>query len=90
MKNIPQRTCVGCNSSKNKNELLRIVKNNKDEISIDIKGIKEGRGIYICKSQDCLEKAIKNKKISKTFKVEIPNEVYSEILNYINGGDIIG
>ena len=35
MKRIPQRTCIGCNTTKNKNELIRIVKNKENEIIIN-------------------------------------------------------
>ena len=48
MKSIPQRTCMGCNSKKDKKDLIRIVKNNKNEISIDKTGKQDGRGAYIC------------------------------------------
>lgn len=41
MKNIPQRTCMGCNEKKEKNELIRIVKNKENEISIDKLGKKK-------------------------------------------------
>ena len=47
MKNLPQRTCIGCNSQKNKNELIRIVKNKDGVISIDRTGKANGRGAYI-------------------------------------------
>ena len=46
MKSIPQRTCMGCNSKKDKKDLIRIVKNNKNEISIDQTG-KQKRFIVI-------------------------------------------
>lgn len=90
MKRIPQRTCIGCNSKKNKNELVRIVKNSSGEISVDLSGKKDGRGTYICKNYECLEKAIKNKRMSKTFEMEIPEETYLELTNFINGGETIG
>ena len=48
MKKQPQRTCMGCNQKKNKKELIRIVKNKNNEISVDRTGKKEGRGAYIC------------------------------------------
>ena len=35
MKKQPQRTCMGCNQKKDKKELIRIVKNKDNEISID-------------------------------------------------------
>ena len=51
MKKIPQRTCMGCNAKKDKSELIRIVKNNQNEIYIDKTGKQEGRCDYIFKSE---------------------------------------
>lgn len=90
MKKIPQRTCIGCNSKKDKKDLIRVVKNKDGEISIDLTGKKDGRGIYLCKSEECLNKAIKNKRISKTFEMEIDQNIYENLREFINGGEIIG
>lgn len=83
MKNIPKRTCIGCNSQKEKKELIRIVKNNQNKISIDRTGKTEGRGAYICDNIECLESAIKSKKIEKTFKMNIEKEVYENLRGVI-------
>lgn len=83
MKNIPKRTCIGCNLQKEKKELIRIVKNNNNEISIDKTGKAEGRGAYICNRIECLEKAIKSKKIEKTFKMQVENEIYENLRGVI-------
>ena len=48
MKSIPQRTCSVCRTQKNKNELLRIVKNKDNIINVDESGKLSGRGAYIC------------------------------------------
>lgn len=85
VKNIPQRTCIGCNSQKNKNELIRIVKNNKNEINIDKTGKADGRGAYICNTIDCLEKAIKSKRLQRSFSINISNEVYENLRGVISG-----
>ena len=61
MKNLPQRSCVICRTQKNKNELLRIVRNKENIIKIDEKGKESGRGAYICYNMNCLEKAKKTK-----------------------------
>ena len=90
MKRLPQRTCIGCNSKKDKNELIRIAKQGLGEIFVDLAGKKDGRGIYICKDINCLKKAIKNKKISRTFEMEIPEKIYLQLENFIIGGEIIG
>lgn len=85
MKSIPQRTCIGCNVKKDKNDFIRIVKDNQNNISIDRTGKANGRGAYICDNIECLEKAIKNKKIEKSFKMEINNEVYENLRGVIGG-----
>lgn len=84
MKNIPQRTCIGCNEKKDKKEFIRIVKDNQNNISIDRTGKANGRGAYICDNLDCLEKAIKNKKIEKSFKMSMNNSVYENLRTVIN------
>lgn len=90
MKKLPQRTCIACNTKIDKNKLIRIVRNNENEIKIDITGKKEGRGTYICKSQTCLEKAKKTKKIERALKIEVPSEIYDKLKNIIDGGEFIG
>ncbi len=79
MKSLPQRTCIGCNSKKNKNELIRIVKDKEGNISIDKTGKAAGRGAYICDNIECLEKAIKTKRIDKAFEMKINNEIYESL-----------
>ncbi len=75
VKKIPERKCMGCMNSFPKAELVRIVKNKEGEISLDTTGKKAGRGAYICKSAECLKKAIRAKRLEKSFECEIPDEV---------------
>lgn len=83
MKNIPQRTCMGCNEKKEKNDLIRIVKNKENEISIDKLGKKEGRGAYICDDIKCLEKVIKTKRLERIFDMKISEEIYESLRGVI-------
>ena len=53
---VPLRMCVGCREMKPKKELVRVVRDPEGEISIDLRGKKAGRGAYICRAPDCLEK----------------------------------
>lgn len=78
-KKIPMRKCIGCMESFPKKELCRIVKNKDNEISLDLTGKLNGRGIYICKNSECFEKAIKTKRLSKSLESEIPEDVYEAI-----------
>lgn len=83
MKKIPQRTCIGCNSQKSKKELIRVVKNKEGIISIDKTGKAEGRGAYICDNIECLEKAIKTKKLERLFEMKISDEIYENLRGVI-------
>lgn len=85
MKRQPQRTCMGCNEKKDKKELIRIVKNKQKEINIDKTGKSEGRGAYICDNIDCLEKAIKTKRIERVFEQKIPEEIYEKLRGVMLG-----
>ena len=81
MKKIPLRRCLGCIESKPKNELCRVVKTADGEIILDKTGKKNGRGAYICSNRECLEKAIKAKRLEKEFDVKISENIYTELRN---------
>ena len=77
------RTCVACGNQKEKKELLRIVRTPEGNIEIDLTGKKNGRGAYICKSEECLEKVIKTKKLERVFEKVISGELYESIRGVI-------
>ena len=85
MKNIPQRTCMGCNEKKDKNKLIRIVKNQNNEINIDKTGKMSGRGAYICDNIQCLEKVVKSKRLEKVLDIKISDEIYESLRGVIIG-----
>ncbi|MEF9864989.1 MAG: YlxR family protein [Oscillospiraceae bacterium] len=78
-KKIPLRRCNGCGESKAKKELVRVVKSPEGEISLDLTGKKPGRGAYLCKSNTCLVKARKSKRIERALECAIPDAIYEEI-----------
>ena len=79
-KKIPMRQCVGCGEMKGKREMMRVLRSAEDDsICLDITGKKNGRGAYLCKNRDCLIKARKNKGLERSFKINIPNEVYDTL-----------
>lgn len=78
-KKLPMRKCVGCQEMKNKKEMLRVVKTPEEEFILDATGKKNGRGAYLCARRECLEEAIKNRGLERSFKQSIPQEVYDEL-----------
>lgn len=79
IKKIPQRKCVGCNISKDKKELIRVVKSPEGEISIDLTGKKSGRGAYICHDVKCLKLAQKARKLERAFEGQIDSGIYAKL-----------
>lgn len=73
------RQCVGCGEMMSKKEMMRILKTAEGDIVLDVTGKKNGRGAYLCKSEDCLKKARKNRGIERSFKMGIPSEVYDSL-----------
>ena len=78
-KKIPLRKCIGCQEMKNKKELIRVVRNDAGEISLDSTGKKPGRGAYVCPNAECLNKACKSKGLDRSFKTSVPQSVYEEL-----------
>ena len=83
MNSQPQRTCMGCNEKKDKKDLIRIVKNKNNEITIDRTKKAQGRGAYICDNIQCLEKIIKTKRLEKILDMKISEEIYENLRGVI-------
>lgn len=80
MKNSKEvRMCIGCRKRENKYNLIRIVNSKEEGVIIDKKQNLEGRGAYICKSEECLNRIIKTKKLSKALKTNISEEKFNEL-----------
>lgn len=78
-KKVPMRKCVGCGEMKSKKEMIRVLKGADDTFSLDATGRQNGRGAYICKCSECLEKAIKNRGLERSFKQAVPADVYENL-----------
>ena len=87
IRKIPQRKCVGCGTSKDKKELIRVVKNAEGEISVDLTGKKNGRGAYICHDAECLKKAKKAGRLEKSFECQISEEIYTRLMQEIQADE---
>ena len=76
---IPMRMCTGCGQMKPKRELVRVVKSQAGDVSLDLTGKKAGRGAYICRDRECLQKARKALRLEKAFSCRIPDEIYDKM-----------
>ncbi len=80
----PERKCVGCGESKDKRELIRVVRTPEGDVCLDATGKKSGRGAYICHSLSCFKKARKSKRIETSLSVQIPEEIYEKLENELS------
>lgn len=81
---VPERMCIACRKMAPKSELLKVVLSG-DEALADATGKLQGRGAYFCKDIKCIETAQKKKALSKHFKRNIPNDVYEDVKELLNG-----
>ena len=86
--------CLGCQTSKSRDQLIRIVKDTEGSISLDFTGKKNGRGAYICLNNECFKIVWKAHKLEKAFEMKIDEEIYKSLDNQLNinkpGGGAIG
>ncbi len=82
-KKIPMRSCVVTGEKPPKRELLRIVRTTDGTVVCDLSGKINGRGAYIKKDVDVLEKAKKTKILEKRLECTISDETYEEVKNEI-------
>ena len=83
VKKIPLRTCVITKEQLPKQELLRIVRTPVGEVKVDETGKLNGRGAYIKKDIEVLNKAQKSNILAKRLECNIDDSVYEEIKKII-------
>ena len=82
MKNRP-RTCLGCRKRFDKNTLFKVVRviNNDGTkmILFDAKIKLQGRGAWVCKKKECIEKVKKSGAFERSLKAHVMESVYEEL-----------
>ncbi len=79
VKKVPMRKCVGCGERREKKELIRVLRTPEGEVLLDASGRANGRGAYLCRSAACLQKAVKNRGLSRALEMDIPGEVLESL-----------
>ena len=75
----PERTCAVCRAKAQKENFVRVVKDKNGQISIDKTYKMDGRGMYICANDACINKAIKTRAINRSFKTNVDEQIYEEL-----------
>jgi len=76
----PMRRCVGCNASRPKESMIRIVRTPEKEVQIDEQGKAPGRGAYVCADAECIDNLLSGSRLSKALRIsEINKETKDEL-----------
>lgn len=76
---VPMRMCTGCSASRPKRELLRVVRTPQGEITVDPTGKVAGRGAYLCPDPDCLDKALRSKRLENALECTLSAETVDQL-----------
>lgn len=82
-KKIPMRTCIITKEKCEKKDLIRIVKTPEGNVIVDITGKANGRGAYLKRDIEVINKAKSTKVLERVLEVKINNEVYDELLDLV-------
>ncbi len=79
-RHIPIRTCVACRTTGDKRGLIRIVRCPDDKVLVDRTGKQNGRGAYVCYSNQCIQQAQKQKRFERALRTPIPTAILEELI----------
>lgn len=82
MKEI-ERTCIVCRKKDKQENLDRIVLNKNGELLADSSKKLDGRGAYVCKTNECRDKLLKTRALNRAFKQNFSEEKYQQIINIL-------
>ena len=89
-KRNPLRQCLGCREMKPKTELVRVVRSPEGNVSVDLRGKSPGRGAYVCRSAECLKRALRSRALGRSLGVEIPPGIYDTLRAQMEEADGTG
>ena len=84
MKKMPERTCVITREKTLKKDLLRVVRDNNGNVSVDTTGKANGRGAYLKKDKEVINKAKTTKALERILEVTISESIYEEMLSLVD------
>jgi len=64
----PLRTCIGCRHVQPKGLLLRLVRASDGRVVVDERGRAQGRGAYVCRTAECMQRALRAGRLGHAFK----------------------
>ena len=85
-KKIPMRMGVACRQMRPKRELIRIVRTPEGTVILDRSGRANGRGAYLCDSQDCFRRAVKTRALERALESRLDEDVLQSLQEALHAG----
>ena len=85
-KKTPMRMCVACRQMRPKRELIRIVRTPEGTVILDRSGRANGRGAYLCDSQDCFRRAVKTRALERALESRMDEDVLQSLQEALHAG----
>lgn len=76
---ISLRMCMACRENKQKEKLIRVVKQKDGSIFIDKTGKADGRGAYVCNNLECLNLLKKKRGLERSFRCKVDGLIYDDL-----------
>ena len=80
---IPMRSCVITKEKLPKKDLVRVVRTPLNEVLVDETGKCNGRGAYLKKDIEVINKAKTSKTLNRVLEVEVPDEVFEQLTSLV-------
>ena len=71
--------CVACRQMQDKKALLRVVRLPEGGAAVDLTGRMNGRGAYLCRSEACLNKALRSRALERALETPLTEELVERL-----------
>jgi predicted RNA-binding protein YlxR (DUF448 family) len=73
-RHVPLRRCVVCGTQRPKAELIRIARTQEGRLEVGAPPKAPGRGAYVCRSTECLQRAAQGRPVSRSLDRPLPED----------------
>lgn len=79
VRKVPMRRCTGCQASRPKREMVRVVRAPEGGVVYDPTGKRSGRGAYLCPGEECLTASRKRGSLARSLEVAIDEPTWQQL-----------
>lgn len=81
---VPMRKDIVTGEMAPKKDLVRVVRDKDNNVSVDPTGKKSGRGAYISLNVEIAKRAQKERTFDKVFETKVDSQFYDDLVAYVD------